>query len=388
VSTHYDIVVIGGGINGVGMAQAAAAAGYSVLVLEKTALAAGTSSRSSKLIHGGLRYIESARFGLVRESLRERALLLERAPELVRLVPFYIPVYRDTRRRPWQIALGLSLYSLLGGLAPDNRFSRSTRAQWSNPDGLEINNLQCVFRYHDAQTDDAALTRAVMRSAQALGAELRVPAEIVTARRQDNDWDIDYLDGAAAISCSAGAIVNATGPWVNEVLAHVTPLPPRFGVELVQGTHIVLDAPARDGIYYVEATDGRAVFVMPWHGRTLIGTTEILFHGDPAGAAPTPQEIEYLQQTYRRYFPQSPAKLLQSFAGLRVLPATRGTPFYRSREAVFYPDAPRQPRLITIYGGKLTSYRITAGRALAALRPALPARVRRADTATLMLRPD
>ncbi|HKQ30418.1 MAG TPA: FAD-dependent oxidoreductase, partial [Burkholderiales bacterium] len=152
MNSHYDIVVIGGGIHGAGVAQAAAAAGYSVLALEKTALAAGTSSRSSKLIHGGLRYLESGRLRMVRESLHERAVLLRIAPELVRLVPFYLPIYPDTRRRPWQIAAGLSLYALLGGLARDNRFVRVPRAEWDDLEGLDMHRLQCVFRYYDGQT--------------------------------------------------------------------------------------------------------------------------------------------------------------------------------------------------------------------------------------------
>src|SRR6185436_2703518 len=172
---NYDLLIIGAGIHVVGVAQAAAAAGYSVLVLEKTALAAGTSSKSSKLIHGGLRYLETGQLRLVRESLREREILLRVAPELVHLVPFYIPVYRRTRRRPWQITVGLSLYAALGGFTSANRFARLARDEWAALDGLETRALQAVFRYHDAQTDDAALTRAVMRSAQSLGAELKMP---------------------------------------------------------------------------------------------------------------------------------------------------------------------------------------------------------------------
>ena len=385
MTSHYDIAVIGGGIHGVGVAQAAAAAGHSVVVLEKPALAAGTSSRSSKLIHGGLRYLESGRLRLVRESLRERAILLRIAPELVKLVPFYIPVYATTRRRPWMIGAGLAVYAVLGGLAPANRFAHLPRGQWSQLDGLDTRDLESVFRYHDAQTDDAALTRAVMYSAQSLGAELKLPAEFVGARRVPAGWNVDYLDGATPCTCTASAIVNAAGPWANHVLACITPTPPAFAIELMQGTHLVLEAPVTQGIYYVEAQDRRAVFVMPWHGRTLVGTTETPFSGDPACVAPTPLEIEYLLQTYRRHFPHRQTQIVESFAGLRVLPANNGAPFLRSRETVFHPDDPQRPRLITIYGGKLTGYRLSAARALTGLRGALPERTRRADTATLAL---
>ena len=146
MTEHYDIVVIGGGIHGVGVAQAAACGGYSVLLLERTALAAGTSSRSSKLIHGGLRYLEGRDFALVRESLQERAILLNIAPELVRLHPFHIPVYPDTSRRPLTIRAGLMLYALLGELDRASRFRKLQAREWDSLDGLDTRGLQAVYR--------------------------------------------------------------------------------------------------------------------------------------------------------------------------------------------------------------------------------------------------
>ena len=150
----YDFAIIGGGIHGVGVAQNAATAGYRVLLLEARDLAAGTSSKSSKLIHGGLRYLESFELSLVRESLRERAILLRVAPHLVKLVPFHIPVYRDTSRRPWQVRAGLSLYALLATDFETGSFSKLPRGEWAGLDGLRLDGLQAVFRYYDAQTDD------------------------------------------------------------------------------------------------------------------------------------------------------------------------------------------------------------------------------------------
>ncbi|HUR29342.1 MAG TPA: FAD-dependent oxidoreductase, partial [Planctomycetota bacterium] len=173
--SDFDLVVVGAGILGAGVAQAAAAAGASVLLLEEREIACGTSSRSSKLIHGGLRYLETAQFGLVRESLAERKILLAIAPHLVRLVDFHVPIYRTTRRRPWQLRAGLSLYSALGGFGRDSRFQKLARHEWSSLDGIATKDLQAVFRYRDGQTDDAALTRAVVQSAVALGCELRMP---------------------------------------------------------------------------------------------------------------------------------------------------------------------------------------------------------------------
>lgn len=384
----YDLVVIGGGIHGVGAAQAAAAAGHSVLLLERAALASGTSSRSSKLIHGGLRYLESGQLRLVHESLAERETLLRVAPGLVRLVPFHIPIYRRTVRRPWQIRLGLSLYALLGGLARTARFETVARAQWDALDGLETDGLQQVFRYRDAQTDDAALTRAVMRSAQELGAELRCPAEFLSAARTAQGYAVRYAAAAGEAACTARALVNAAGPWVNAVLDRITPAPAKRPVELVQGAHLVLAGKLEHGVYYVEAPrDRRAVFAMPWNGGTLIGTTETKYTGDPAAVRPLPEEIEYLRETYRRYFPRRDDRPLQSFAGVRVLPLEPGAVFHRTRETLLAADDARAPRLITIYGGKLTGYRLTAARALGRLAAALPARSPRADTATLKLGP-
>jgi glycerol-3-phosphate dehydrogenase len=388
---RYDLVVIGGGIHGVGVAQAAAAQGYTVLLLEQTALAAGTSSRSSKLIHGGLRYLESAQFSLVRECLRERALLLKLAPELVRLRPFYLPVYRYTQRRPWKVRMGLAIYDLLAGDSKVSKFSTLPRHHWNRLDGLSTDDLETVFCYPDAQTDDAELTRAVMQSAQELGAELRVPATLLRIECHKQGATVHYQMEQQSHQCECLAVVNAAGPWVNEVLKIIVPAPSRIEIDLVAGTHILIPEPTTQGIYYVEAPrDGRAVFVMPWRRKTLVGTTETVFHGDPAKVRPLKSEIEYLWETFTHYFPayrQAPQNIIAMFAGLRVLPAKGGSPFGRSRETILHPDHPDKPRVVTIYGGKLTAYRATAAAVMARLRPSLPSRISIADTANLTLQP-
>ena len=384
----YDVVIIGGGIHGVGVAQAAAAAGYSALLLERQALGSGTSSRSSKLIHGGLRYLEGAHLGLVRESLREREILLRIAPTLVQRVPFFIPVYTSTRRPPWMIRAGLSLYALLSGLSRDAHFESLPHSRWENLDGLDTRDLRAVFRYEDAQTDDVLLTRAVMRSAQALGAELRCPANFLSAIRDESGFQIHYLGDDGEQACHARALVNAAGPWVNTVLDRITPRPPILAVDLVQGAHILIEGETRHGVYYVEApSDGRAVFVMPWKGHTLVGTTETPYDGDPGAVRARPEEIAYLLETLRRYFPRHLGRLMDSFAGLRVLPHGNGTVFHRSRETVLHPDDPDHVRLVTVYGGKLTGYRATAARVMRLLKKSLPARAPRTDTSEIVLTP-
>jgi len=388
---HYDVVVVGGGIHGAGVLQAAAAAGHSALLIEQRALASGTSSRSSKLIHGGLRYLESGQFSLVRESLRERAIHLKIAAELVALKPFFIPVYRDTRRRPWQLKLGLFLYALLGGFDASTRFGTVARRDWSSLDGIETRGLQAVVRYHDAQTDDALLTRAVVESALSLDADLAMPAGFTGAKLGEDGVTVTYVQGAETVECSARVLVNAAGPWAPSVAAAIRPAVSIPDVDLVQGTHIVLPFAVSAGIYYVESPmDGRAVFVMPWHGATLIGTTETPYSGAPDRVHPLPEEEEYLLAVGRHYFPAfrhaTRQHITQRFAGLRVLPAANAAAFDRSRETIFSTDREAKPRVLGIFGGKLTGWRAAAAQVLDRISSSLPARPRRAATDQLILR--
>jgi glycerol-3-phosphate dehydrogenase len=388
VTERFDIVIIGGGIHGVGVAQAAAADGYSVRVLEQTGLASATSGSSSKLIHGGLRYLEGLHFSLVRESLRERTLLLKLAPELVHLQAFHIPIYPETSRRPMIIRAGLSVYALLGGLHPANRFRTLRHGEWPDLDGLEMSRLQAVYQYYDAQTDDAALTRAVMQSAADLGAELQCPAEFTAAEITGDGCTVHYLLNGAANTCSATVLVNAAGPWINAVAGRIHPQPPIIAVDLVQGSHLVLEGRLEKGGYYLEApADRRAVFLLPWKNQMLLGTTETVFSGNPADIVPLASEETYLLETLRYYFPHRPQRVVDRFAGLRVLPAAGNAVFARSRETRFEMDNPRRPRVLAIYGGKLTGYRATAQRVMRLLHRTLPSRKPVANTARLGLKP-
>ncbi len=392
MSSRYDIVVIGGGINGAGVAQAAAAAGHSVLLLEKSTLGEGTSSRSSKLIHGGLRYLESMELWLVRESLHERTLMLRLAPELAHLQRFHIPIYKATRRRPWQLRIGLSLYAALAGFATGTDFGTVPRGEWQALDGLRTKGLQEVFFYHDVQTDDRALTRAVMASAQRLGAEFIEHAEFAGASLGDHESEIRYQAGGRQHTCIAGVIVNAAGPWVAGVLARIEPATMIRPVELVQGAHIIVPGTVSKGCYYMESRrDGRVVFVMPWKGRTLVGTTETRFTGSPDEAEALQSEKNYLAAILTHHFPRYKEAIaaghIESFAGLRVLPAGEGHAFHRSREVILDTDREKAPRILSIYGGKLTTWRTTAKKVIRKLRTALPDRMAVADTGEIRLDP-
>lgn len=389
MAERYDVVVVGAGIHGVGVAQAAAARGHSVLILEKKLPASGTSSRSSKLIHGGLRYLENGQFNLVRECLREREILLRIAPELVKRAPFHIPVYRQSSRPRWQIRVGLSVYAALGGFSAPFRFAALPRTQWSALDGLETRDLRAVYRYHDAQTDDAALTRAVLHSARTMGAELCVPADFERACVSGDGCEIDYRVGDRSVTCHARVLIDAAGPWVESVARRISPplrLPP---VDLVQGAHVVLDGALAHGMYYVEApSDRRAIFVMPWKEAVMVGTTETPYAGEPDAVQPLPREIDYLLDAYRRYFPgASSVPVRDTFAGLRVLPRAGGSAFSRPRDTLIVCDDARRPRAVGIVGGKLTAYRATADKVLDHIAASLPLRRAVADTRRLTLTP-
>ena len=390
----YDVVVVGGGINGVGAAQAAAASGHSVLLIEKQSLAAGTSSKSSKLVHGGLRYLESYEFGLVRESLQERALLLKLAPELVTLQEFCVPLYENTRRSPLLLRTGLSLYWLLSGFDRNARFGSLSSREWGDLDGLRTDKLKSVFVYTDARTDDALLTEAVMRSAASLGAELACPATFVGAELHVKGCEVRYRAGDQEHSVSARVLINAAGPWVNETDKLVSPAISTVPVELVQGTHIELpnEVTGFTGkyFYYMESVrDGRAIFVMPRDGRLVIGTTETRYRENPDHVRPLPGEELYLLGVLAHYFPAlrdlGRADLQASWAGLRVLPGGEGHAFHRSRETILHTDRAERPRVLTVYGGKLTSYRATAEKMIERLEFSLPERPARASTRELPL---
>jgi len=352
----YDIVIIGAGIQGAGVAQAAAACGYKTLVIEKFPQAGmGTSCKSSKLIHGGLRYLESGQFKLVKECLSERKTLLKNAPELVKLIAFYIPVYKNSLRPAWLIWIGLFIYSIFSL----KKFTRLKNNEWPTLDGLKLNNIKAIFKYYDAQTDDQKLTRAVIHSAEKLGAAILYDADFIKSSAQKNTHHLSYKKNQQLHSVNCRCIVNCTGPWVKSTQEKISPLLKTPPIELVAGTHIIINKTISRGVYYLEAADKRAVFVMPWkNDTTLIGTTERVFTEDADNISPTEDEKNYLLQTYNRYFKAtaSDENITESFAGLRVLPVSDQSAFNKSRESLIIHNA-SSPGLITLIGGKLTAYR-------------------------------
>ena len=367
----FDLVVIGAGIHGTALAAEAGRRGYRVLLIERYAKPGqGTSSRSSKLIHGGLRYLETLELHLVRECLAERRRLLDRYPDLVKLREFFIPIYAATRRSRLAVRAGLCLYALLGGLHRHNRFRSLPRREWPELDGLDTRGLLAVYRYFDGQTDDALLTVRLAAEAAAAGAQLMFNTEFLGCERLDRGLAASYRNADGDSRITARCLINAAGPWVNEVAGRCGPGIKTLEIDLVQGAHIEIPGQLRRGIYYLESpTDRRAVFATPWHGHVLVGTTETVYTGNPALCAPQPAEIEYLLAVYNHYFGGSHgnrtrADIIDAWAGLRVLPRSPEQPFRRSRETVLLTNQPHAPDIISIYGGKLTNHHATACKVL------------------------
>lgn len=382
IRADYDAIIIGGGIHGAGAAQACAAAGYRCLLIEKNNWGTATSSKSSKLLHGGLRYLQTGQLKLVYECLHERERLLRYAPKLAHINWFYIPVYRQTRFRPWKIFAGLSLYRLLSGdWFGHGAFRLVRKRDWQQLHGLNTQDLQAVFAYQDAQTDDRLLTMAVKNSARSLGTDCWSAAELLSAKRDENGFHCTICHEGQIKNISSTMLINATGPWVNETIARCNGTQ-QLPMECIQGTHLILETQISDECFYLEAPrDGRAVFVLPWYGKTLLGTTETPFHDTPDNTRPQQTEIDYLLDTLRYYFPQADCSIEQAFSGLRVLPKDTERAFSRSRDTRYLDEQ----GLLSLYGGKLTAYRATCEKLLPWLQQYCGKRTAVADTHTLPL---
>jgi glycerol-3-phosphate dehydrogenase len=371
----FDLLVIGGGINGVGIARDAAGRGLSVLLVEQGDLASATSSASSKLVHGGLRYLEQYEFRLVRESLAEREVLLAAAPHIIRPLRFVLPIHAGLRP-PWMIRAGLFLYDYMGGrkVLPATRTVRRGRDDALSP--LAAGYVQ-GFEYSDCWADDARLVVLNAIDAADRGACIEPGWRVTGARRGDEFWLVDMVSsvGQKRMTRTRG-LVNAAGPWVQDVL-RATGTDHRNSLRLVKGSHVVVPRLYEGAqAFTLQTTDGRVVFIIPYQDDfTLIGTTDVPFSGDPAGVTADRDEISYLCNFASEYLksPVRPADVVWSYSGVRPLyddgdiSASTVT-----RDYVFDLQAPdeRLP-LLSVFGGKLTTYRKLAEHAIATLRPSL-----------------
>ncbi len=356
----YDLAIVGGGINGAGIARDAAGRGLRVLLVEQNDLASGTSSASSKLIHGGLRYLEHNAFRLVREALAEREVLLRLAPHLVRPMRFVLPASPGPRSA-LMIRIGLFLYDHLGGkkILPSTRTLDLTHHEMGYPLNRRY---RYGFEYSDCSVDDSRLVVLNAIDAAARGATIRPRTKLIRAERSD-EWRLILTNHGSREVATARVLVNATGPWAGFVSENVLRLSEPSHLRLVKGSHIVVPRMfTHDRAYILQSPDGRVIFVLPYERDfTLIGTTDEDFAGDPASVSPDGAEITYLCNSVNNYFRHdiSASDIKWAYAGVRSLyddgskkPEDVTRDYHLTLDERF-----REAPVLTVYGGKITTYR-------------------------------
>jgi glycerol-3-phosphate dehydrogenase len=373
----FDLLVIGGGIHGAAVARDASGRGLKVLLAEKGDYAGATSSASSKLIHGGLRYLERLELHLVRESLVERAELLKTAPHLVAPLRFLLPIYSRQKRPALMVHAGLALYDLLSigdGLPASGRLDRHEIAAHPR---LRRAELTSVLHYHDCQADDARLTLAVLLDARARGADVKNRRAVTAIAPLQDGYGVELDEREHKRRVAARFVVNAGGPFVTEVDGLASRHPPSRALRLVRGSHIVLpmSEPAEADAYTLQNPDGRIIFVLPWLGGRflIVGTTDVPHTGDPGTASCSAGEKAYLLEAYNRSFappagPATAADIVFTWSGVRALADDKEVrPQRVSRSPALAQIASGTGGMVTLYGGKLTTHRVLAEEVLEAL---------------------
>lgn len=364
--SSFDLLVIGGGIVGAGVARDAASRGLRTLLLERSDFASGTSSRSSRLLHGGLRYLAQGRIGLVREASVEKMRLSRIAPHLCRPLPFLFPVWRGTGWSLWQLSLGVRIYDLLCGGRNLGRSSTLRPAEVLRlMPGLRREGLRGATRHFDALTNDARLVIDTLRSAEEAGATVRNYTTFVAGAPSGEGWACDVRDeiGGESVAVHARVVVNAAGAWASRL--------PRSGIRLrlTKGVHAVVDRhrlPVDEAVVLPEGN--RILFAIPWGERTILGTTDTDYEGDPADVRTEPADVAYILDVVNGAFPGArlePADVISTWAGVRPLIAPRrkqaGAPSDVSRSHVI---RMMEPGWFDVAGGKLTTYRRMAEQAV------------------------
>ncbi|SKA51831.1 glycerol-3-phosphate dehydrogenase [Enterovibrio nigricans] len=371
----FDVLVVGGGINGAGIAADAAGRGLTVGLYDAADFASATSSASSKLIHGGLRYLEHYEFRLVREALAEREVLLRKAPFLVKPMRFRLP-HRPHLRPAWMIRAGLFLYDHLSTRTtlPASKGIRFDEASVLKPE------IKTGFEYSDCWVDDARLVILNVMDAAERGAEVRNRCKVVRAERTDGLWEIDVFDEQTQtrFTRKGKALVNAAGPWVKHFFdENTSEMSPR-NIRLIKGSHIVVPRVHEESSAYIlQNEDGRIVFVLPYLDRfSVIGTTDVEFHGDPRKVDIEDKEIAYVLDVYNQHFkkPLNKDDIVWTFSGVRPLcddESSSPQAITRDYTLVLDAEADSAP-LLSVFGGKLTTYRKLAQAAVSQLAPFFP----------------
>ncbi|OLO03208.1 glycerol-3-phosphate dehydrogenase [Salinicola socius] len=369
----HDLIVVGGGINGTGIANDAAGRGLSVLLCEQADLASATSSASSKLIHGGLRYLEHREFRLVREALREREIMLRKAPHIVWPLRFILP-HQPHLRPGWMIRTGLFLYDHLShrDSLPN---ARSLRFGTESP---LVPTIKRGFEYSDCWVDDARLVVLNALQAQEKGADIRVRTRCIEAREEAGTWivSLEDRDTGEREEHRAKVLVNAAGPWVESFVKGNAKRNSRYGIRMIQGSHLVVSRLNDDErAYILQNQDGRIVFVLPYQQRySLIGTTDRRYQGDPSQVSINDEEIDYLLDVLNSHFVKQLSRedVISSYAGVRPLCDDESeNPSAMTRDYTLDLDRRGAP-ILSIFGGKITTYRKLAEAAMHKLEPLLP----------------
>lgn len=358
----FDLLVIGGGIVGAGIAWDASLRGLSCALVEANDFASGTSSKTTKLIHGGIRYLEQLDFHLVRESLRERGFLLSMAPQVVHPLSFLIPIRKNRPRPGWMIHLGLFLYDRLAGRGSigRHRFLQGKQLEQEEPRIFQNGYAQAA-RYYDAQMDDARLVIEVLKAASRSGAQLCNYSRVVGFRKEGNrvvGAEVEDLLSLRRGTIRANQIINATGPWADHLRRMADPSVKPL-VRMSKGIHLVYpDLGLKEALLISSQRDGRIFFLIPWRELTLIGTTDADYTGDPGQARAEADDVAYLLQEANRALPGfalQKGKVLSTFAGIRPLIAQEAKdPWAVSRSHRIYEDP---DGLLTVVGGKFTTFR-------------------------------
>ncbi|WP_116653177.1 glycerol-3-phosphate dehydrogenase [Pelagibacterium sediminicola] len=367
MDSDYDLIIIGGGINGCGIARDAAGRGFSVFLAEMNDLASATSSASTKLIHGGLRYLEHYEFRLVREALKEREVLWAMAPHIIWPLRFVLPHHKGLRPA-WLLRLGLFLYDHIGGR---KRLPATATLDLSKDRlGAVLKpGHRKAFEYSDCWVDDARLVVLNARDAAARGATIRTRLKVVSATRKDGHWEVDLVDTLTGRTQTATArmLINAAGPWVDTALAGSADQKDVHRVRLVKGSHIVVPKLHDDPrCFFFQNSDGRIFFAIPYERDfTLIGTTDQDYEGDPHKVAISDEEIDYLLAALNGYFKQTVGRdqIVWTYAGVRPLYDDGAS---KAQEATrdYVLKRTGEPALLTVIGGKITTYRRLAESAL------------------------
>ncbi len=369
----YDVVVVGGGINGVGVAVDAVGRGLSVFLCEKDDLASHTSSASSKLIHGGLRYLEHKEFRLVREALAEREILLAKAPHIIRPLRFIMP-HQPHLRPAWLIRTGLFFYDHLGKREKLAGSKHITFDAATSPLKAEITQ---GFEYSDCAVDDARLVVLNAIQARERGAHIATQTRCTSAYRENGLWVIDLENTQGSYTVQAKALVNAAGPWVAQFIQQNLKQKSPYGLRLIQGSHIVVPKIyAGDKAFILQNDDHRIVFAIPYLDQyTLIGTTDHEYQGDLNKVAITQPEMDYLLDVYNDHFKHQlgPQDILYTYSGVRSLCDDESdNPSAITRDYTLALSQEQDAPLLSVFGGKLTTYRKLAESAMTQLQPFFP----------------